>query len=115
MKKFGSWVQPEPEGQETSHKSTEPGYSKKKTKEEILKLFGLWALSPTPRPKSKLKPHMVAKKRIIAKIRRAVKRPFLKSKLKPHMNAKKRIIAKIRPAVRRLMSVRRQRPKIRRR
>jgi len=113
-KKFGSWGI-EPKGQETSHKSTEPGYSKKKTKEEILKLFGLWALSTAPRPKSKLKPHMTSKKRIISKIRPAVRRlisarrPISKPKWKSHVTPKKKTIAKIRPAVRRFIAARRMR------
>ena len=119
-KKFGSW-DTEPKGQETSHKSTEPGYSKKKTKEEILKLFGLWALPTAPYTKSKLKPHIMPKKRIISKIRPATRRLIsarrliLKSKLKPHIMPKKRIISKIRPATRRLISARRPLRKIRRR
>jgi len=119
-KKFGSW-DTEPKGQETSHKSTEPGYSKKKTKEEILKLFGLWALPTSPRRKPKLKPHLTPKKRIISKIRPAIRRlisarrPISKPKLKPHLTPKKRIISKIRPAIRRLISARRPVRKIRRR
>ena len=112
--KFGSW-DTESEGQETSHKSTEPGYSKKKTKEEILKLFGLWALPTAPHTKSKLKPHIMPKKRTISKIRPAVRRlisarrSVSKPKWKPHITPKKRTLSKIRPAVRRLISARRMR------
>ena len=119
-KKFGSWVQPEPKGQETTHKSTEPGYSKKMTKEEILKLFGLWALptAPLSKPKPKLR-HIVTKK--ISRIRPAVRRlisarrSVSKPKWKPHVAPKKRIITKIRPTVRRLISARRPMSKLRRR
>jgi len=116
---FGSW-DTESEGQETSHKSTEPGYSKKKTKEEILKLFGLWALPTAPHTKSKPKlRHIVTKK--ISRIRPAVRRlistrrSVSKPKWKPHVAPKKRIITKIRPAVRRLISARRPMSKLRRR
>ena len=116
---FGSW-DTESEGQETSHKSTEPGYSKKKTKEEILKLFGLWALPTAPHTKSKPKlRHIVTKK--ISRIRPAVRRlistrrSVSKPKWKPHVAPKKRIISKIRPAVRRLISARRPMSKLRRR
>jgi len=119
-KKFGSWVQPEPKGQETSHKSTEPGYSKKKTKEEILKLFGLWSLPTISSPKSKPKlRHIVAKKlsRIRPTVRRLIsaRRSVSKPKWKPHLSPKKRIIAKIRPTVRRLISARRLMSRLRRR
>ena len=117
---FGSW-DTEPKGQETSHKSTDLGYSKKKTVEDIMKDFGLWAL-PTPHwPKSKLKPHIIPKKRIISKIHPAIRRLISarrlisKPKLKPHIILKKRIISKILPAIRRLVSARRQARKIRRR
>ena len=85
-KKFGSW-DTKPKGQETSHKSTEPKYSKKKTKEEILKLFGLWALPTTHRLKSAIRKKRnkkkVARKALIRKVaqRRAVaKRMIPKNK-----------------------------------
>ena len=94
--------------------------SKKKTEEEILKLFGLWSLptAPPTKPKPKLR-HIVTKK--ISRIRPAVRRlistrrSVSKPKWKPHVAPKKRIITKIRPAVRRLISARRPMSKLRRR